>query len=261
MGDTLTDSSEVATLTFNDLILPLESSPNNATLNNSSIKETMHDSSTVTTTPTNADAVKYIYIDHNLGAESMDVAENSSGSEDSGTFTVTSSSTLSHSLSCAVLNSTLLHTNQEDASPKTETQENVAMKKDISLKNETLESVAMTEEVTNTSVGLQVDSRGSDEQSAAMSMKTEIRDILKLQQQQLLSMLKTMEAKTTREVVKNVDCGTQIDFEDESFLPQGSVLAATKENAQPSTAQTLKKEESLDDTMPVSVFVSTHSCA
>ena len=84
---------------------------------------------------------------------------------------------------------------------------------------------------------------------------------LKLQQQQLLSMLKTMEAKTTREVVKNVDCGTQIDFEDESFLPQGSVLAATKENAQPSTAQTLKKEESLDDTMPVSVFVSTHSCA
>lgn len=238
LSDTLAELSETGTLTFGDFILPVES----ATLNNSSTREAVHDPSTTTS----MSAIEDVYSDHNAVTESVAIPENDSGSDDSGTFTVTPRNTLSQSLRTTMLNSTLLA--QEDVTQITQLQETVAMEDEVAIEDD-------VELEQNTSVGLQVDSRELEEKSDSLSVRAEIRDILKLQQQQLLSVLKTIEAKTAHQNVANTDCGTQIELEDESTLSQDPTVATTLYNrgVQSHTTQTLLEGESLDNTMPVSI--------
>ncbi len=235
LGDTLTELSEATTLTFNDFVLPMEITSDNTSPNNTYTKETVHDPIATTA----MSAIQNVHTIDNVPTELVDISENGSGSDDSGTFTVTPSSvTLSQSVHSTRLNSTL------------PAEEDITHTQNVS---DSVEEEVVIKQ--NASVGLQIGSHGLDEQSIAVSVRTEIRDILKFQQQQLLSVLKTMEAKATHEKKINTDCGTQIDFREESFLPQNESPAAALYNrdSQSHTTQTLLEEQPLDNTMPVSI--------
>ncbi len=250
LGDTLAEISESVTLTFNDFILPTPGTTSKSTPpSRSSPKEVQQASglqeNTMVTPSEENRVVKNFEREEFI--DFPDGLENGS-SDGSGTFTVTPSTiTVSQSVHSIEINSTLPA--QEDPSRELQTQiQGDVLSKDPStcLRQGTTvqQNISVDQQTESTNVSGIV-SRGLDEQTIVSAVKTEVREILQLQQQNFLSMLNAVETKTKKEVSSS-ECGTQIDFQDQPIGAQDEVSAMFYDQSHEALQQPV------ENTMPVS---------
>ena len=254
LGDTLAEISETVTLTFNDFILPTPGSTSKSTPpSRSSAKEVQQASEVKNTMITPSEENRVVKnFEREKFIDFPDDLENGS-SDGSGTFTVTPSTiTVSQSVHSIEINSTLPV--QEDPAPELQTQiQGNVLSKDpstcIHQGTTVQQNISVDQQTESTNVSGIV-SRGLDEQTIVSAVKTEVREILQLQQQNFLSMLNAMETKTKKEVSSS-ECGTQIDFQDQPIGAQDKVSAMFYDQSH-DALHVKALQQPVENTMPVS---------
>lgn len=279
-ANTLTELSETVTLTFNDLIFPTTSSSIKSSLNsppnqpspNKEAQTSKQQDDTSTDGDVSAernDPVKVL--PNTLQSQAVDAPENphlnhgieSNDSEEGETFTLTPSTALS--AESPTHHRTGLDTTLQalDSSPQNQppTQDNVPPKTVIK-HVEHSENTSQPTEATDVTSSHQCRADHEavfenspnvkiDEHAVASAVRTEIRDILQLQQQHLLSLLKAMKTRTAPKEVQSTDCGTQIDLEEATFVSQKQTLPQPVRQLWSQDAQ-MDIEQPTEDIMPVS---------
>ena len=190
--------------------------------------------------------------------------------DDSGTFTVSSSTTLLHELSQhnieldttlqAVVAST--SNNLPSSQPPPAVQAHAELNllpsaPSIQPMNNSSSSVQACPEPNqfpraSVNVSTAVGTQRSDEQAITSIVRTEMKEILELQQQNLMALLKVVEAKAAQKEVhsSSIDCGTQKDFDVEVHV-DSEQLSTELHDKGPASHDVHVQEKSSEFIVPV----------
>ena len=190
--------------------------------------------------------------------------------DDSGTFTVSSSTTLFHELSSQhnIELDTTLQAAASTSNNLPSSQPPPAVQAHAELHQLPSAPVhSSTQSMDNSSSGVQacpepiqlprasvnassaVEIQRPDEQAVASIVRTEMKEILELQQQNLMALLKVVEAKAAQKDT-SIDCGTQKDFDEEVHVDSGQ-LSTMPHDKGPVSHDVHMQEKSSELIMPV----------
>ena len=310
LTETLTEISEAVTLSFNDFVLPTSSSSNKSTLatppDHPPIKERTQEEKVkeieevkqYTSTPlvqdssvegdqhktemVDLDSTRNAELEQTTGTkevptnnETRNELERVDGNEevdtdDSGTFTVSSSTTLLHELSSQhsiELDTTLqavasTSNNLPSSQPPPAVQAHAELNllpstpsiQPMDKSSSGVQACSEPNQLPRSSVdvSIAVGTQRSDEQAITSIVRTEMKEILELQQQNLMTLLKVVEAKAAQKEVhsSSIDCGTQKDFDVEVHV-DSEQLSTELHDKGPASHDVHVQEKSSEFIVPV----------